>query len=364
MTTHKQDDDDDVLLIDYKDVCIYGRDYKLLLSERAWLNDTCLQYQLVRLSDHYAELVGAGLHSNSNGSTSKSSNRNIHDNVVLLDPAVVSFFMHQCESDDELLEDFLPGYDGFRNTDRIFVPINDSLTSTQQVVGQGTHWSLLVLHLNRNHSVATKVDDAREHDTSKEQSPEVVEIYGLHYDSVSSSRNRMVAKAVAQKFAYTLRLLQEQDSTTTTSKDATSKSDKNSVPLLAANVMECHVPQQANGWDCGLHVLATVEVLLGLFSQGNCAVNDPPDSTTTAATAATTTNVSNEEMINGNVGTGTAATSASGGSAPVLEARAQLDERRLGQLFKLRPRYALELRRRIADDIQHQCRQVAAAKDN
>lgn len=135
--------------------------------------------------------------------------------VLSFDPAVLSFLMHQCDDDDEL-EGFGRSYD-FHKITRLLLPINDNLTSDNwQLPGQGTHWSLLVGIVDEDSCVRH-----------------------YHLDSVAGS-NSQTALAVARKFgsAFTSRLRWDQ------------------------NVVECRVPQQANGYDCGVHVLGMAEALL------------------------------------------------------------------------------------------------------
>jgi Ulp1 family protease len=290
--------EDDELMVNYNDVCIYGRDYKLLLSLSAWLNDTCIQYQLVRLQEEY-----------------RAQRPQLHPlDAVLLDPTVVSYFMHQCETDEELLTDFLPGYQMFAHTRRIFVPINDCLTSQlSQSVGKGTHWSLLVVHIDNHHAESPK---SAAPSVCPPPSP-LEQLRGFHYDSVPQSRNGAVAAIVAEKLMYTLQLLYRQQHSSTTSvggEDTKSQTNhRDSTPSLSTiRVVECNAPLQRNGFDCGLHVLAAAQVLL---------LHDSPNE--------------NEYQ-----------TAAAGASAPMN------GEERLRALFDNRPCYALELRQSMVQDIQ------------
>jgi Ulp1 family protease len=299
----------DELMLNYNDVCIYGRDYKLLLSPSAWLNDTCIQYQLVRLQEEY-----------------RAQRPQLHPlDTVLLDPTVVSYFMHQCETDEELLTDFLPGYQMFAHTKRIFVPINDCLTSQlSQSVGKGTHWSLLVVHIDKHHadsseSTAPLTDCPPPPPPPLEQRHCPPQLEGFHYDSVPHSRNQTVAAIVAGKLVYTLQLLYHQQHSSTTTvdgKDAKSPTNhRDSTPSL--RVAECNAPLQRNGFDCGLHVLAAAQVLL---------LHDSPNENECQEAAGESATMNGEE--------------------------------RLRTLFDNRPSYALELRQSMVQDIQQRARKT------
>ena len=208
-STDNDNDNDDKLLINYNDACIYGRDLRLLDDRHAWLNDACIHYQFMRLQSQF-DAGGVG--------------------VLFLDPSVISFFMHQCQDEDEI-EEFCQGYDRFASQKTIFIPVNDNLTRSLQetVPGKaGTHWSLLVAIIGY---------------TGSHRIP------FLHFDSVQTSGNGHVAKAVATKFSlayYDFCCRQQHQSQSRSS---------------FACLQECKAPHQANGYDCGVHVLAVAEIL-------------------------------------------------------------------------------------------------------
>jgi hypothetical protein len=196
--------EDNDFVINFDDACLYGRDVQLLESSTGWLNDTCIHYYFRRLA-------------------SKDNSRSI-----FLDPSVVSFLMHQCDDNDDLV-DISRGYDNW-TCSRLFVPINDNLSSENWTTpGAGTHWSLLVI--------------------VPAQSP----LY-LHMDSVPGSKNALTAQAVAEKWeeAYWLTLPYQNE--------------------RAIRVQELDVPSQRNGNDCGMHVLAAVRALQGVEADASVAV--------------------------------------------------------------------------------------------
>ena len=180
------------LILNYHDAVLYESDLQLLQSPTAWLNDACMNFGMARLAQKCAAA-----------------------NVIVLDPAVVVFFMHQCVDDDEIRE-FINGNPQLQKAKLVFVPINNGHSPSETWHEQrGTHWSLLVI-VRRNKSVQY-----------------------LHFDSVSGS-NARTAHAVANKLRQ---VLLQSDSTP---------------------VMECKAQQQVNGYDCGLHVLATVQLLASM----------------------------------------------------------------------------------------------------
>jgi hypothetical protein len=135
-----------------------------------------------------------------------------------MDPAVISFLMHQCTDDDDLLE-FMEGNSALHQAQRILCPVSDShIPSEQWQRRSGTHWSLLIIEQGSGDGT-----------------------YFYHWDSVRGSNYR-AAQAVADKFALIFQ--------------------HSATPA----VVECASPQQNNGYDCGLHVLAAAKFLTLLES--------------------------------------------------------------------------------------------------
>lgn len=258
----------DELIVNFKDVCIYGRDLRLFEEDGEWLNDTCIQYQFKRLEKYLSKTI-----------TTKGGRCRKNDDVLMMDPAVVSFFMHQCDDDDEI-NDFAAGYNDFRfPIRRVFIPINDNMkpSSTWQSSGLGTHWSLLLMIIknekirrkefevinsnsrsipyssfNRSYYIVPEDDNGKEVD---EEDVDVVTLQFYHYDSVSGMNN-IAARSVAWK--WSLLLLMRLGSKE--SRERATKLAGGGVKEVSVN--ECPVPSQKNGYDCGVHVLITVEALL------------------------------------------------------------------------------------------------------
>jgi Ulp1 family protease len=218
--------EDDELVVNYEDACIYGRDLKLLeevdcdTKNASWLNDACLHFQFMRLQHRQK----------TRPSVLRSSGTSSFGTDLFWDPSVVSFFVHQCQlHDTDELRDLALGYNNFKGINRIFVPINDNFlaSSSWQTPGMGSHWSLLIFLCNDSAS-------------SKQF---------LHFDSVPGSNTR-AARSVALKFI-----------------DMWTRMGRLYGPIpnrSVHTVQECHVPKQRNAFDCGVHVLATAEAVLGL----------------------------------------------------------------------------------------------------
>lgn len=143
------------------------------------------------------------------------------NSTLFFDPSVISFLMHQC-TDEEDIHDFKEGYNNFVNIKKMFVPINNDHATSHQRPGGGTHWSLLVVVL-----LEVRQDQR---------------MY-WHFDSIRGN-NFNAARAVANKFENVF---------------------GNST--AAEEVLECQTPQQENGYDCGIHVLAAAEALCLVKSQ-------------------------------------------------------------------------------------------------
>jgi Ulp1 family protease len=183
-------------LLNFHDAVLYDSDLELLESPTAWLNDACIHYGMESLQH-------------------RQRHATTH---CFMDPAVISFLMHQCTNDEDLLE-FREGNSTLRQAKQILCPTNDGhIPSEQWQRRNGTHWSLLIIEQRNGDST-----------------------HFYHWDSVRGS-NARAAQAVADKFAV---IFQHNASPT---------------------VVECASPQQDNGYDCGLHVLAAAEVLAPLES--------------------------------------------------------------------------------------------------
>lgn len=144
---------DDLLVLSYFDVDVYERDLKLF-ENRNWLNDTCINYCFKRLL---------------NSKSSDVVDMIMKENVLLLDPSLVSFLRLQCEEDDEF-EDLRMSLE-LDNKLWVFIPINDN----QSFESSSSHWSSLLCHVD-SHQM-------------------------LYYDSVENNPNLASANNFIEKFA-------------------------------------------------------------------------------------------------------------------------------------------------------------------
>ena len=221
----------DELVVNYHDACIYGRDLALLEeSPTAWLNDACLHFALTDLQTQQQQ------------SSCSSNNKTT---IIFLDPAVVAFLMHQCHDDDEY-QDFIQGACQGLTHDRVqalVVPINDTFLTNHQhwaVPGLGSHWSLLVLIKSSSLSSSNIVN-------------------GYHFDSIgSSNHNLAVAQAVADKILRAA-----------AANNNASSSSWQQQKHARVVVQACATPQQGNGYDCGVHVIAAAQAIAATTSGGD-----------------------------------------------------------------------------------------------
>ena len=197
-------------ILNFHDAVIYRSDLDIVKSPSAWLNDACVNFYLARLE--------------------ASISRNSATNLKFMDPSVLSFFMHQWDVDDDDNDDddvlglLSPGN---YSKQFCFLPINDNFVSQRwSTPGGGSHWSLLLM--------------------VQVQVPTVVGFW--HFDSSEGSGNLRAATAVAQKIQRVIM---------SHSIQSTNKSSQQ----VMLPVQQCSVPQQQNGYDCGLHTLATAEAI-------------------------------------------------------------------------------------------------------
>jgi hypothetical protein len=237
---------DNEMLVNYNDAVIYGKDLGLLESNTAWLNDACIHYQFTRLQQAHDP------NPDPNPATAKS--------ILFLDPAVVSFLMHQVQDKDEMLE-FIAGYHHFESTKRIFIPINDNMGSQHwQTPGLGSHWSLLLvilIPLSSSASASMQQSAAGEVTATTATTP-----HFFHFDSVAGS-NHKSAHAVATKLYQAWEMAQQQHVQHHPSAQVQRNTDlEQTKTTREVHVHECASPQQINGYDCGVHVLAAAEDLV------------------------------------------------------------------------------------------------------
>ncbi len=237
----------DELILNYQDTCcVYGRDLDLLLQEQSWLNDTILHYWLIRLQETYRP--------------HQQFNNDINDGrLVILDPIVVSYLIHQLDINDhdECRQVGQTYHHGFQNTVRLLLPINDTMvpgTLARSHPPLGTHWSLLVI-------------DNMAIDSSDDKSMMV--LCGYHLDSMMIIRsnhhhsgNFQCAQAVANQFQRLLHRI---------------RNGNNDEPVNQNVNLQCiPVPQQTNGYDCGIHVLLNAETIIQEMYSSFTTTSIPP----------------------------------------------------------------------------------------
>ncbi len=229
-------------IINYHDACIYEKDLNLLISQTEWLNDACINYQMKRL-EYYRECLDGEGNSDSGSSYMRNSNHIKVSHVEFVDPSIVSYLMHQLVDDDDtdemigLVESWgLQDRDQQLNLIFTIIPINDnnsgSLYHSSSFGGSGNHWSLLI---------AIKIHISNE-------------LMFFHFDS-SQGYNTATALAVSNKIQYMYSLNHNQDES---DKRTTTKKQKKEEK---ARVVECNIPQQKNGHDCGIHTLFHAQIL-------------------------------------------------------------------------------------------------------
>lgn len=240
-------------LLNYHDAVLYSTDIDVLRDQHLWLNDACIHFQMKRYQHE--------LHSG-------NGNR-----FLFMDPSIVSYFMHQCLSNDELVEFYegqgiLEGCTSegckafclprqFNLKQVIFLPINDTNARFEFTPGCkgaiGTHWSLLIVILLQ----VSCEEDAQDR---------LLQPIYLHYDSVGSSSNYTAAVAVAKK----LNLLFTIKKTIHGISDSTSTMQELDTSIHGGMIIRnCKTPQQINAWDCGIYVLVLTDILAAAFGRSS-----------------------------------------------------------------------------------------------
>jgi sentrin-specific protease 8 len=209
------------LILNYNDAVIYQSDLDILKSPSAWLNDACINFYFTSL---------------------QASIRSNNANLKFVDPSVLSFFMHQWDEEEDGDEDVLGLLLTDQNNKRLhFLPINDNYVSQPWTTpGGGSHWSLLLMVITY---------------TFNDSGPTIEGFW--HFDSSEGSGNARAASAVAKKIQ---RVIMKFCNSTT----------NNTSQQALLSVQKCSVPQQQNGYDCGLHTLATAEAI----ANACCAMED------------------------------------------------------------------------------------------
>jgi sentrin-specific protease 8 len=232
---------DSDLILNYHDAVLYGSDLKRVQSRTEWLNDACIHFFFNRLQQEHAER-NTTTSSSTSSSTTSITTTSRHTSALFMDPAVLSFFMHQC-TDDEDVKDFVTNT-RFPETSggTVFLPVNDNmaLSSNWKLPKSGSHWSLLV--------VMVMIQGDEEEKT--------VEFW--HFDSVRNSGNRQAAQDIADKMGQHIFVCPQEDPS------SNSSSSTSSSPVIHRSrpsiLHAASTPPQSNGYDCGIHVLATAQL--------------------------------------------------------------------------------------------------------
>jgi sentrin-specific protease 8 len=222
MVKPTSDGDDQIIILNYHDAVIKGSDMNLLERSTEWLNDSCIHFYFTWLAQEQKEKKDCQQKSGASAAVTSS-------NDYFMDPSIVSFFMHQCIDEEEIEElvNSLPFPKAPQSKDdrpgRIFIAVSDNMAvgSDYQTprIG-GNHWTLLVVCL-------VKAD-----------------VQFLHFDSMKGSGNSLAAGHIARKIA---RYVYPNESGSVRSKTTT---------------QAAKTPQQANGYDCGVHVLGAAKMFV------------------------------------------------------------------------------------------------------
>ncbi|KAG7393088.1 hypothetical protein PHYPSEUDO_012423 [Phytophthora pseudosyringae] len=173
-------------VLHYHDVQLYDSDVALFAG-RQWLNDNAVNFYLQYLTQTAAP-----------------------SDVLLMDPAVVSCLLHQCEDEDEYRD--LAGGLSLESRVLCVLPVTDN----DALGGDSSHWSLLLYRDGQFQ----------------------------HWDS-SAGHNKHAARRVAESFELLLQAAGRRDG------DGAS-----------GRVEEAQdAPQQRNDYDCGMYVLVLAEYL-------------------------------------------------------------------------------------------------------
>ncbi|GLE02593.1 hypothetical protein PINS_up011434 [Pythium insidiosum] len=185
-------------VLNYHDVQLYDSDVALFRCNE-WLNDNAINFYFQYLQQ--TTLEASSVHGRA------------RSDVLLVDPAVVSCMLLQCDDDDEYAD--LGRGMQLEARQVCMIPVNDN----ESFGGGSTHWSLLVYHR--------------------------AEKEFMHFDS-SAGHNAAAANRVCKAF---LRVLQ-----------ATGITD---APMWSHDLVQAmpDMPQQRNRYDCGMYVLLAAEFL-------------------------------------------------------------------------------------------------------
>ncbi|KAL3905652.1 MAG: hypothetical protein SGILL_009593 [Bacillariaceae sp.] len=238
---------DDEIVTNYHDAVITGSDLNLLERRAEWLNGACLHFYFTLLARNQKEKMDQAENEGTlEGLAAVKPTTNVASKDYFIDPIVTSFFMHQC-NDEEDAKDLVSCLPFPKVSDgsaerfgRVFIAVSDNMAkgSDYQTPGLGSHWSLLVTRVSLGG----------------------VEYY--HFDSMKKSGNFVAAQDIAVKLSrYVYPDVKLETKRSNSSSSATN-------PIVQA----CATPYQANGYDCGVHVLGAAKIF----------ANIPPETPTEA----------------------------------------------------------------------------------
>jgi Ulp1 protease family, C-terminal catalytic domain len=246
----------DEMVVNYHDACIFGRDLDLLQSPTAWLNDSCIHFYMTFLQQQDIQ--------QQQQPTTTTTTMARCGRTLYMDPCVISFLMHQCDDDDDLMEFGRGACQNFSpDIYRLVIPINDQMAasrSTWATPNAGMHWSLLVILLFHPtaRTLSTSDNDRLEGDISNDENADAGVYCCLHMDSVKNSVNLNAARTVASKILDARKVVLMMTGTRTTTTGSTTTTTRHG----PVQVQECqNIPRQENGHDCGVHVLAAAEAI-------------------------------------------------------------------------------------------------------
>jgi hypothetical protein len=282
----KREYGDDEMIVNYRDAVLYGRDLKLLegatmgvSSMSLWLNDALIHFQLARLAQAWCHRSALFQ------DLSSSSTTNPRDGAPFLcmDPSVLSFLMMLnlggCTSDvevdqdndtEEELQSIAASHNHFEGVQIFFLPVNDGLAPCTTTTGwhaptttaQGTHWSLLVAVVVVDVGDVDAADDDDAGPPDLHVMPPATKrrhLAYVHFDSVPG-HNASAASALAVTWDRLWRVASRATNESTVA--SLHGVERSRAGASGVSVREGRAPHQANGYDCGVHVLGSVEALL------------------------------------------------------------------------------------------------------
>ena len=228
------------LLVNYHDACMYQSDLDIVLSSKAWLNDAVIHFRMIKLAQRHNKVNGL---------------------ATFLDPSIVTFFARYLDLDDDgdnIMADLRKTwkFHPISNPDNNIttelskqwfcgiVPVNDSHADppgSMAKIGGGTHWSLLLVII----PPYTTTTNTTAMTVTSTTAPSF-----LHFDSSPLMSNSTAARIVADKMH---RILLDDRRCSVSCEGSSGGCNEN------IHVIECHTPNQVNGYDCGIHTLLAAD---------------------------------------------------------------------------------------------------------